>query len=56
MNRAYVILNHLYLVRFAEKLGAWVPQAYELTEANKENRVHIAAQYLARHRARRGHR
>ena len=34
---------------FAEKLGVWVP--HELSENNKENRLQIASQHLARHRA-----
>ena len=47
------ILNHLHSMGFAEKLGAWVP--HELSEVNKENRLQIASQHLARHRATRGH-
>ena len=47
------ILNHLHLMGFAEKLGVWVP--HELSENNKENRLQIASQHLARHRATRGH-
>ena len=31
------ILNHLYSMVFAEKLGVWVP--HELSENNKENRL-----------------
>ena len=38
---------------FAEKLGVWV--LHELSENNKENRLQIASQHLARHRATRGH-
>ena len=38
---------------FAEKLGVWMP--HELSENNKENRLQIASQHLARHRATRGH-
>ena len=47
------ILNHLHSMGFAEKLGVWVP--HELSENNKENRLQIASQHLARHRATRGH-
>ena len=47
------ILNHLYSNRFAEKLGVWVP--HELSENNKENRLQIASQHLAHHRATHGH-
>ncbi|CAK9822011.1 Histone-lysine N-methyltransferase SETMAR [Anthophora retusa] len=45
------ILNHLHSMGFAEKLGAWVP--HELIQKNKENRLQIASQHLAR--AIRGH-
>ena len=38
---------------FAEKLGVWVP--HELSENNKENRLQIASQHLAHHRATHGH-
>ena len=41
------ILNHLHSMGFAEKLGVWVP--HELSENNKENRLQIASQHLARH-------
>ena len=47
------ILNHLNLMEFAKKLGAWVPQ--EINENNKENRLQIASQHLTRYRATRGH-
>ena len=47
------ILNHLHSMGFAEKLGVWVP--HELSENNKENRLQIASQHLARHQATRGH-
>ena len=40
-------------MRFAEKLGVWVP--HELSENNKENRFQIASQHLAHHRATCGH-
>lgn len=50
---AMTISNHLQSIGFTQKLGAWVP--HELTEKNKENRLQIAAQHLARHRATRGH-
>ena len=40
-------------MEFAEKLGVWV--LHELSENNKENRLQIASQHLARHRATRGH-
>ena len=43
------ILNHLHSMRFAEKLGVWVP--IEL----KENRLQIASQHLTCHRATHGH-
>ena len=42
------ILNHLHSMGFAEKLEVWVP--HELSENNKENRLQIASQHLARHR------
>lgn len=48
------ILNHLHKMGFSQKLGAWVPHV--LTERNKEKRLQLAAQHLARHRATRGHR
>ncbi|UYV72185.1 hypothetical protein LAZ67_9002124 [Cordylochernes scorpioides] len=38
---------------FSQKLGAWVP--HELNETNKENRLQIAGQHLARHQSTRGH-
>ena len=41
------ILNHLHSMEFAKKLGVWVP--HELRENNKENRLQIASQHLARH-------
>lgn len=47
------ILNHLHEMEFVQRLGAWVPHV--LTERNKEKRLQIAAQHLARHRATRGH-
>ena len=47
------ILNHLHSMGFAEKLGVWV--LHGLSENNKENRLQIASQHLARHRATRGH-
>ena len=47
------ILNHLHSMRFAEKLGIWVPQ--ELNENNKENHLQIASQHLACHQAIRDH-
>ena len=47
------ILNHLHSMGFAEKLGVWVP--HELSKNNKENRLQIASQHLACHRATRGH-
>ena len=47
------IFNHLHSMGFAEKLGVWVP--HELSENNKENRLQIASQHLARHRATRNH-
>ena len=48
-----MILNHFHSMGFAEKLGVWVP--HELSENNKENRLQIASQHLARLRATRGH-
>lgn len=50
---AMTISRHLQSIGFTQKLGAWVP--HELNEENKENRLQIAAQHLARHRATRGH-
>ena len=47
------ILNHLHSMGFAEKLGVWTP--HELSENNKENRLQIASQHLARYQATRGH-
>ena len=47
------ILNHVHSMGFAEKLGVWVP--HEFSENNKENRLQIASQHLACHRATRGH-
>ena len=47
------ILNHLHSMGFVEKLGVWVP--HELSENNKENRLQIASQHLACHRATRNH-
>ena len=38
---------------FAKKLGVWVP--HDLSKNNKKNRLQIASQHLARHRATRGH-
>ena len=38
------ILNHLHSMRFAKKLGVWVP--HELSKSNKENCVQIASQHL----------
>ena len=43
------ILNHLHSMGFAKKLVVWVP--HELSENNKENRLQIASQHLAHHRA-----
>ena len=42
-----MILNHLHLMGFAEKLGVLVP--HELSENNKENHLQIASQHLACH-------
>lgn len=47
------ISRHLASMGFVQKLGFWVP--HELTEKNKETRLMVAAQHLARHRATRGH-
>ena len=47
------IVNHLHSMRFAKKLGVWVP--HELSENKKENCLQIASQHLARHRATRYH-
>ena len=41
------ILNHLHSMRFAKKLGVWVPHA--LKENNKENHLQIASQHLTCH-------
>ena len=43
------ILDHLHSMGFAKKLGVWVP--HKLSENNKENRLQIASQHFARHRA-----
>ena len=50
---AMTISRHLESLGFVQKLGAWVPHA--LTENNKNKRLKIAAQHLARHRATRDH-
>ena len=50
---AMTISSHLESLGFAQKLGAWVPHV--LTENNKNKRLKIAAQHLARHRATRNH-
>ena len=42
-----MILNHLHSMRFAKKLGVWVP--HELSKNNKENCLQIASQHLACH-------
>ena len=42
-----IILIHLHSMRFAEKLGVWVP--HELSKNNKQNRHQIASQHLAHH-------
>ncbi|UYV74945.1 SETMAR [Cordylochernes scorpioides] len=47
------ISGHLKSIVFSQKLGAWVP--HELNETNKENRLQIAAQHLARHQSTRNH-
>ena len=47
------ILNHFHSMRFAKKLGVWVP--YELSENNKENCFQIASQHLAHYQATRSH-
>ena len=47
------ILNHLHSMRFAKKLGVLVHP--ELSKNNKENRLQIASQHLACHRATRSH-
>ena len=44
-----IILNHLYSMGFAKKLGVWVP--HELSKNNKEYRLQIASQHLACHQA-----
>ena len=41
------ILNHLYSMGFAKKLGVWVP--HELSKNYKENHLQIASQHLACH-------
>ena len=41
------ILNYLHSMGFAEKLGVWVP--HKRSKNNKENRLQIASQHLARH-------
>ena len=48
-----MILNYLHSMKFAKKLGVWVP--YELSENNKENRLQIASQHLTCHQATCGH-
>ena len=47
------ILNHLYSMGFAKKLGLWVP--HEFSKNNKENHLQIASKHLACHRATCGH-
>lgn len=47
------IINHLHSLGYTQKTGAWLP--HMLTEKNKETRLLIAGQNLARHRATRGH-
>lgn len=47
------ILRHLHSMGFEQKFGAWVP--HKLSDQDKENRLQIAAQLLARHRATCGH-
>ena len=41
------ILNYRHSIRFAKKLGVWVP--HELSENNKENCLQIASQHLTCH-------
>ena len=47
------ILNHLHSMKFARKLGVWMP--HELSENNKENHFQIASQHLTCHQATRCH-
>uniref|UniRef100_A0A0N5BH76 HTH_48 domain-containing protein n=1 Tax=Strongyloides papillosus TaxID=174720 RepID=A0A0N5BH76_STREA len=47
------ISRHLTSIGYEQKFGVWLP--HHLTEKNKEKRLTIAAQHLARHRATRGH-
>ena len=48
-----MILSHLLSKEFAKNLRVWVP--HELSENNKENRLQIASQHLACHRATHSH-
>ena len=48
-----MILNHLYSMGFAEKLGVWVP--HELSKINKENCLQIASQHFTHHQATHSH-
>ena len=47
------IVQHLNSLGYTQKIGSWVPHL--LTNKNKEKRLAIAGQNLARHRATRGH-
>ena len=47
------ISSHLQSIGFTQKLGAWVP--HELTQKQKDKRLSIAAQNLARHHRTYGH-
>ena len=47
------ISRHLQSMVFTQKLGAWVP--HELTQKQKDKRLSIAAQNLARHHGSYGH-
>ncbi|XP_014614921.1 PREDICTED: histone-lysine N-methyltransferase SETMAR-like, partial [Polistes canadensis] len=47
------IPNHLHSIGFTKKLETWMP--HELNENNKESRLQISSQHLARHRATHGH-
>ena len=44
---AMTINKYFQSICFTQKLGTWLP--HQLTEKNKENRLQIAAQHLARH-------
>lgn len=52
-SNAITISRHLASMGKVQRLGAWVP--HELNERQREKRLTVAAQHLARHRGTRGH-